>query len=271
MTSSTTMTGARHRVARRPSTPLTTFGQRLAGSNVRRGVAAVASSGLVLTMAATAAGATTNQAAAQPKADVSSVTAEAMTAMVTTPTVTVPATIEWSVEPVAAKATPAPEPEPAPVVERATRPAPAASRSNERAALATAATAAPATAAAPAAAPAAAAPASASASQIVNIARKYVGTPYVYGGTTPAGFDCSGFTAYVFAQAGINLPRTSSAQRAAGTVVSAAQARPGDLVWGPGHVGIYTGNGNHIAARSPGTGLHESPIYLKNPVFIRVA
>ncbi|WP_240645882.1 C40 family peptidase [Georgenia sp. SYP-B2076] len=105
----------------------------------------------------------------------------------------------------------------------------------------------------------------------MNVARQFVGTPYVSGGSGPGGFDCSGFTQYVFAQVGISLPRTSGAQRGAGTVVSAADARPGDLVWGPGHVGIYTGGGNHIAARSPGKALQEGPIYLANPVFIRVS
>ena len=112
--------------------------------------------------------------------------------------------------------------------------------------------------------------ASASGSAVVDIARRYVGTPYVHGGTSPAGFDCSGFTSYVFAQVGVSLPRSSGAQRNAGQVVSAAEARPGDLVWGPGHVGIYTGNGQHIAARNPGTALHEGPIWLSNPTFIRV-
>ncbi|MFV0253584.1 MAG: C40 family peptidase [Beutenbergiaceae bacterium] len=105
---------------------------------------------------------------------------------------------------------------------------------------------------------------------MVDIARRYIGTPYVYGGASPSGFDCSGFTSYVFAQVGISLPRTSSAQRYAGTVIPASEARPGDLIWAPGHVGIYTGNGNHIAARRPGTALYEGPIYLSNPVFIRV-
>ncbi|TRW43301.1 C40 family peptidase, partial [Georgenia yuyongxinii] len=139
----------------------------------------------------------------------------------------------------------------------------AASRSGARAELPAATQAAPAAAAAPAP--------SASASAIVNYARQFIGTPYVYGGGTPAGFDCSGFTSYVFAHFGINLPRSSSAQSGAGTVVSAAQAQPGDLVWWPGHVGIYTGNGNHIAARNPGTPLAETPLYRANPTFIRVA
>ena len=113
-------------------------------------------------------------------------------------------------------------------------------------------------------------PSSASSSAILSIARRYIGVPYVYGGTTPAGFDCSGFTSYVFAQVGIKLPTSSSAQRYAGTVVPASQARPGDLVWWPGHVGIYTGNGQHIAARQPGTALYEGPILRSNPIYIRV-
>lgn len=113
--------------------------------------------------------------------------------------------------------------------------------------------------------------ASSNSNAILDIARQYVGTPYVWGGADPSGFDCSGFTQYVFAQAGIDLPRTTDAQRNAGQVVSEAEAQPGDLVWAPGHVGIYTGDGQHIAARSPGTALHESQIWMDNPTFIRVA
>jgi cell wall-associated NlpC family hydrolase len=266
LTSTPTVTGARHRAARRPSTPLTSL---VSGPGARRSLLTVASSGLALTMAATTAAAAPQSSTTQalPQVDVTSLTSKALTAMVTTPSVTVPADVSWSVEAVAAQATPAPEPEPepapapAPVVERES----ATSRDTARAPLAEAA---PVAAAAPAA-QAAPAPA-ASASAVVDIARRYIGTPYVSGGATPAGFDCSGFTQYVFAQVGISLPRTSGEQRYAGTQVSAAEARPGDLVWGPGHVGIYTGNGQHIAARSPGTALYESPIYISNPIFIRV-
>ncbi|CAM3583060.1 C40 family peptidase [Occultella aeris] len=181
----------------------------------------------------------------------------------TSPTVTVAADAEWSFGAAVAtsEAPPPPPPPPAPVVERPTdRPA---SRTTER----TATEDAPEqeVAAAPVAAP------SASGNAIVDIAFRYVGTPYVYGGTTPAGFDCSGFTQYVYAQVGITLPRTSSAQSGAGTRVSAAEARPGDLVWWPGHIGIYLGGNQHIAARSPGTPLHASQIWNSNPIFIRVS
>lgn len=105
--------------------------------------------------------------------------------------------------------------------------------------------------------------------RIVSIARQYSGTPYVAGGADPSGWDCSGFTSYVFAQAGIHLPRSSGEQRNAGREVSASEAQPGDLVWWTGHVGIYTGNGNHIAARNPSTGTFEGPVY-GSPVYIRV-
>ena len=101
------------------------------------------------------------------------------------------------------------------------------------------------------------------ASALIAYSRQFIGTPYVYGGTSPSGFDCSGFTQYVYAQYGVSLPRTTGAIASAGyQVVSAADAQPGDLVmWGTRHVGIYTGNGQHIAAHKPGTPLSEGPLY----------
>ncbi|WP_338749101.1 NlpC/P60 family protein [Janibacter alittae] len=85
---------------------------------------------------------------------------------------------------------------------------------------------------------------SASTSSVLATAASLVGTPYRYGGTTPSGFDCSGFTQYVFAKHGISLPRTAEQQRQATTRVSSPQ--PGDLVFfgAPAyHMGIYAGNG----------------------------
>ncbi len=241
---------ARHRAARRPSTPLTVLGQAVAGSAgqvSRRSAIVAASSGLVLTIAAPAAMAAPD-AVALPQVDVQSLTQQARLALEVQPGVVVPADVEWTMAATEVTGTkPAPPPPPAPVRSTTT------SRSTERSATV-----------------ASSGEVTASAAAVLSIARRYIGVPYVYGGATPAGFDCSGFTQYVFAQVGISLPRSSSAQRYAGRVVSAAEARPGDLIWGPGHVGIYTGNGNHIAARQPGTALYESPIYMSNPVFIRV-
>ena len=87
---------------------------------------------------------------------------------------------------------------------------------------------------------------------VMAVAARYEGIDYVYGGTTPAGFDCSGFTSYVLRQVGISLPRTSSQQRGAVRPVSRSEAMPGDLVFRPGHVGIYAGNG--MMWHSPQTG-----------------
>lgn len=88
---------------------------------------------------------------------------------------------------------------------------------------------------------------------ILSIAAAYTGIYYVYGGATPAGFDCSGYTQYVFGQAGISLPRTAAAQQAAATPVSNPQ--PGDLVfygYPAYHVGIYAGNGMMYDSGKPG-------------------
>lgn len=95
------------------------------------------------------------------------------------------------------------------------------------------------------------------ASQIIANAKKHLGTPYVWGGTSPSGFDCSGFVQYVFKQSGISLPRSTTDQVKVGTYVSKSNLKPGDLVFlqntyrqGVSHVGIYIGDGKMIHASS---------------------
>ena len=96
--------------------------------------------------------------------------------------------------------------------------------------------------------------------RLLNIAMRFGGVPYVWGGETPAGFDCSGFVQYVFRQIGINLPRTADVQYELGRKVLQSELQPGDLVFfetyepGASHDGIYVGEGKFIAANS-GTGV----------------
>ena len=89
---------------------------------------------------------------------------------------------------------------------------------------------------------------------VLRAAYSVIGTPYVFGGTSPYGFDCSGFTQYAFARAGVYLPRMADSQFYHGKRISMSQLRPGDLVFyttyepGASHCGIYVGNGNFIHA-----------------------
>ncbi|MDX6506072.1 MAG: peptidoglycan DL-endopeptidase CwlO [Gaiellaceae bacterium] len=89
---------------------------------------------------------------------------------------------------------------------------------------------------------------------VVGIAMQYLGRPYVWGGASPSGFDCSGLVMYVYGQIGVSLPHSSYAQYGYGSPVSRGDLQPGDLVFfdGLGHVGIYVGNGSFIHA--PHTG-----------------
>jgi cell wall-associated NlpC family hydrolase len=159
---------------------------------------------------------------------------------------------------VATKPKPKPKPKPVVRVQRATE---RVSRSSERTAPAT-----PAPVSIKAGAPGSAEFGAA----VMSIAARYAGTPYRYGGTTPAGFDCSGYTSYVFRQVGIDLPRTSSAQRAATTRISRSEAVPGDLVFLPGHVGIYAGNGMMWDAPRTGKDVQKRPVYSSSATYGRV-
>ncbi len=93
-------------------------------------------------------------------------------------------------------------------------------------------------------------PASGYSSQVVSIAMSYLGVPYVWGGSTPSGFDCSGLVMYAFAQLGISLPHSSYAMWNYGTPVPSDQLQPGDIVFfdGLGHVGLYIGGGEFVDA-----------------------
>lgn len=114
---------------------------------------------------------------------------------------------------------------------------------------------------------------SAQADDLISYAKQYVGTPYKWGQSSPLGFDCSGFTQWVFKRAGVDLPRHSTQQGTGGTAVSANDARPGDLVfWDhPGevdHVGILLPGGMVISAPKPGDHVKIQPLYGK-PAFRR--
>ncbi|MGN0999174.1 MAG: NlpC/P60 family protein [Faecousia sp.] len=98
---------------------------------------------------------------------------------------------------------------------------------------------------------------SATAQKIIATARQYLGVPYLWGGASPSGFDCSGFVQYVFGIHGITLPRTSQQQWTVGTSVSKGSLIPGDLVFfadtyaaGISHLGIYIGDGQFIHSSS---------------------
>lgn len=105
---------------------------------------------------------------------------------------------------------------------------------------------------------------------VMAIAARYAGTAYRYGGTTPAGFDCSGFTSYVLRQVGIDLPRTSGSQRAATARISRSEAVPGDLVFSPGHVGIYAGDGMMWDSPRTGEVVSRRAIYSSAATYGRV-
>ena len=96
---------------------------------------------------------------------------------------------------------------------------------------------------------------------VIAFARSQVGKSYRSGGEGPDAFDCSGFTKTAYARAGINLPHSSGGQAARAQSISRSEARAGDLVVGPGHVGVYMGGGMMIDAGNRRTGVVYRELY----------
>ncbi|WP_026881348.1 C40 family peptidase [Clostridium akagii] len=101
---------------------------------------------------------------------------------------------------------------------------------------------------------------------IISFVESFIGVPYVWGGESPSGFDCSGLTQYAYAHIGVNIPRTSEEQFNIGTSVSVSNLQPGDLLFfekesdGPAHVGMYVGNGLMIQAPHTGANVYVSAL-----------
>jgi cell wall-associated NlpC family hydrolase len=106
---------------------------------------------------------------------------------------------------------------------------------------------------------------------VPSVAAQYLGVPYVFGGESTSGFDCSGLVAYVYAQFGIRLPHSSAEQGRIGTKIARSAALPGDVVVmdGGSHVGIYIGGGRMIDAPKPGRVVSNDAIYDNNYYFVR--
>jgi cell wall-associated NlpC family hydrolase len=118
-------------------------------------------------------------------------------------------------------------------------------------------------------------PADDNVTDVVAIAMRYLGIAYRYGGTTPRGFDCSGFTQYVFRQVGVTLPRTADQQLRAASRISRSQARAGDLVFFLSggyayHVGIYLGNGKMVDSPRRGSVITVRSVYSSNVAYARL-
>ncbi|MDK8238028.1 C40 family peptidase [Actinomyces urogenitalis] len=103
---------------------------------------------------------------------------------------------------------------------------------------------------------------------LIDYGMQFLGIPYVWGASSPTAFDCSGFVSYVYASIGVSIPHQSSAIRnmAGASVVSASEAQAGDIMWWPGHVGLYAGDGMVLESVPGGVtyrAVWGSPTYLR--------
>lgn len=222
---------ARHRAPSRPSTPVSQFAQSVFSSENGKRLSALAGSGVALTVVAAAAVPASADATAAKRIATSVNSAQLAKGTVEKLTVNEPVTSET--DKVAQAATSV----------QVNTPAPAAQPASSQSSSFVGRDLGPAD------------------GTVVGIAMQYQGVPYVWGGSTPSGFDCSGFVKYVYGQVGKSLPRTDSAIAAAGTKLPLSQAQPVDVLWHPGHVAIYIGGGKLIHAPKPGDVVKVAPIY----------